>query len=362
VRFTKDPTTDPKKAKWLYTFPVDPTTGDYKGTGIAPDTYLVVVVVGDSSLDYFQDQAFKAGEDKLINFDMSRKEFMDKLTPERKKEIEDFKAKQAAALAANKTVGNLNALLKQAREANAAGKYDDALGYIKQATDQKPDEPLLWITEGDSQLGIADAAAKAAKAAKQPTNTPEIQQKYTDAAASYKKAIDLNAASKKPSNDLAAVASDHMGTALGKGGDLAGSGAAFEAAAKADPANAGRSYLNEAVIDYNANKPDEAAAAADKAAEAYKAAASDSKLPAAQKDAAVQKEADAYYIKGQSLIQKVTTDAAGKIVAPPGCMDAYQTYLELAPEGAHAAEVKDILTGFGQTVKSTYKADKKKKS
>ena len=341
VRFTKDATTDPKKAKWLYTFPVD-ASGDYKGTGIAPDKYLVVVVVGDSSLDYFQDQTFKASEDKLLNFDMSRKEFLDKLTPERKQQIEDFKKKQADALSANKTVGNLNSLLKQAREANAAGKYDEGVAAMTTATQQAPTEPILWVTLGNSQLGIADAAYKAAKTAKTPTNDPAIVADYTTAAASFKKAVDLNAASKKPSNDLAGTTEDLLGTSLGKSGDLAGSGAAFDAAAKADPPNAPRYYLNEAVIYYNASKPDEAAAAADKAI------------------AADPKKADAYYIKGQALIQKVTVDAAGKVVAPPGCVDAYQTYLELAPDGVHAQDVKGILTGIGETVKSSYKAGKKK--
>jgi hypothetical protein len=47
------------------------------------------------------------------------------------------------------------------------------------------------------------------------------------------------------------------------------------------------------------------------------------------------------------------------VTAPPGCADAYQKYLELAPDGTHAAEVKEILTGIGEKVKSTYKAPKK---
>jgi len=48
-----------------------------------------------------------------------------------------------------------------------------------------------------------------------------------------------------------------------------------------------------------------------------------------------------------------------KIVAPPGCVEAYQMYLELAPDGPHAADVKGILEGIGAQVKSTYKAPKK---
>ena len=75
--------------------------------------------------------------------------------------------------------------------------------------------------------------------------------------------------------------------------------------------------------------------------------------------AADPKRADAYYITGQSLIQKATVDPkTQKITAPPGTVDAYQTYLELAPDGPRADEVKGILTGIGETVKSSYKAGK----
>jgi hypothetical protein len=40
-------------------------------------------------------------------------------------------------------------------------------------------------------------------------------------------------------------------------------------------------------------------------------------------------------------------------------VDAYQKYLELAPTGAHADEVKGILAGLNEPIKSSYKASKK---
>jgi tetratricopeptide (TPR) repeat protein len=117
---------------------------------------------------------------------------------------------------------------------------------------------------------------------------------------------------------------------------------AYEAAAKAQPASAAMYYFNEAATLYNASKLPEAQAAA------YKAIAADPK------------KAEAYYIKGQALIPQATVDPkTQKIVAPPGCIEAYQTYLELAPDGPHAADVKGILEGIGAQVKSSYKAPKK---
>jgi hypothetical protein len=71
---------------------------------------------------------------------------------------------------------------------------------------------------------------------------------------------------------------------------------------------------------------------------------------------------EAYYIKGQALVQKATVDPqTNKITAPPECIAAYQKYLQLAPTGPHAEEVKGILQGIGATVAEQYKAPPKKK-
>ena len=128
-----------------------------------------------------------------------------------------------------------------------------------------------------------------------------------------------------------------MAQALGKiGQDGGAQSAAYEAAAKADPAKAGMYYFNEAATLFNANDMDGAAAAADKAI------------------AADPTKVDAYYIKGQALVQKATVDpATNKITAPPECIAAYQKYLELAPNGPHAEEIKGILQGIGATVTGT---------
>jgi len=33
-------------------------------------------------------------------------------------------------------------------------------------------------------------------------------------------------------------------------------------------------------------------------------------------------------------------------IPPPGCAEAYAKYLQLAPNGPHAAEIKGIMTSF----------------
>ena len=342
VRLSADRGGDPKDRKYPYKFPID-QNGDYKGTGIASGKYIVFVFQDDKTLDFTQDTVdFANGDDKLLNFDMSRPEYLAKMSPEDRKTLEEYKKKNAEIVAGNAKIQNLNALLTQARTDNKAGNYDAAIKAMQDATAAKPDEGILWITMGDAQLGAADTAAKAAKAAGTSSSDPAVAQKYTDAAASYKKGLELNAASKKPSPEAAAAGYNQLGQTYAKMGNAKDSADAYEMAAKAMPANAAMYYFNEAATLYNAGKLPEAEAAADKAI------------------AADPKKADAYYIKGQALIPQATVDPkTQKIVAPPGCVEAYQTYLELAPDGPHAADVKGILEGIGAQVKSTYKAPKK---
>lgn len=344
VKLTQDRASEEKSRKYTNTFEID-ASGNFKGTGIAPGSYLAVVFQDDKSIDYIDNVTFTAGEDHLLNFDMTRKEYLDKMTPEEKKQLEEFKKKNADVTQANAKIANLNALLTQARADTKAGNFEPAITAMQQATAAKPDEGILWVALGDAQLGSADSAAKAAKAAGKPAD-PAVQAKFADAAASYKKAVDANAASKKPSVETAAAAYNQLGQALAKSGDGKGASDAYEQAAKALPANAGMYYYNEAATLYNAGKLDDAAAAADKAI------------------AADPKRADAYYIKGQSLIPKATVDPkTQKIVAPPGCVEAYQQFIELASpnEQARVDEVKGILTGIGAEVKSSYRAGRTKK-
>ncbi|MDE3103908.1 MAG: tetratricopeptide repeat protein [Acidobacteriota bacterium] len=341
VRLSTDRAADQASRKYKYVFQIQPD-GTYKGSDILPDDYVVFVIQDQKTLDYNESVKFSPDEDKQVDFDMSRADYIAKMTPEERKALDEYKKKNAEVMAANQKIANLNNLLIQARSDNKAGNYEAAATAMKQATAAKPDESILWLTLADAQLGLANKAAADAKAAGKPATDPDVVQKYQDAVASYKKTIDLNAASKKASADVAGTAYNQLGQAYVKSGDPKDAVDAYEAAVKAQPASAGMYYYNEAATLYNAGSIDEAAAAADKAI------------------AADPKRADAYYIKGQSLIPKASVDKSGKIVAPPGCVDAYQMYLQLAPPGPRADEVKGILTGIGEKVESNYKASRKK--
>jgi hypothetical protein len=91
----------------------------------------------------------------------------------------------------------------------------------------------------------------------------------------------------------------------------------------------------------NVGNADASAAAADKAI------AADPKSPLP------------YYLKGQALISKATVDSkTGVYVLPPGCEEAYQKYIDLAPTGPYVNDVKAILAQSQTKVENKYKAKK----
>jgi tetratricopeptide (TPR) repeat protein len=337
VRLTTDKNPSAPGAKFEYTFPID-GSGNYKGTDIKPGTYIAGVFAQGRNVD-FMPAPIAAGENKTVDFDMTRPEYIKNMSPADRDALEEYKKKNTEVTAANAKIENLNGLLKTARTDTTAGNFDGAVKAMTDATTAKPDEPILWVTLGDAQLGQANAAAKVAHDAK--TTDATVPDKYAAAETSYEKALTLNAAAAKPSTDITGTANNQLGQAFGKTGKIKEAAAAYELAAKADPTKASTYYFNEAATLFNGNDIDGAAAAADKAI------------------AADPTKADAYYIKGQALVQKATV-VNNVITAPPECIAAYQKYLELAPTGPHAQEIKDVLAGIGAKVAETYKAPPKK--
>ncbi len=315
-------TTDGKTAK--YTFNTD-ANGNYTGDNIAPETYTLLLRRPDTPKDKILDQIdnvkITAGADTAQDDDMGRPEYVSKMTPEQRKQIEDVRKKNADVLKENSQIKNLNTNLVQARADNKSKNFAEAETLMLGATQAKPDAGVLWY-----ELGVAQSGLK----------------KYDDAATSLKKAVDLDAASKKPNPEVEGSANNALGEVYANLQKVPEASAAYDAAAKVNPSGAGMYYTNEAIILSRLNQPDGTAAAADKAI------AADPSKPIA------------YYLKGQALINKASVDPkTQKIIAPPGCAEAYQKYLELAPDGQFAAEAKSVLAEMGQTVKSTYKAGKK---
>ncbi|HEY5253913.1 MAG TPA: tetratricopeptide repeat protein [Acidobacteriaceae bacterium] len=316
-------TTDGKTP--LYTFTTD-ANGDYKGDGIKPGTYTIMLfgtITGkdgkpaQGTIDYQQNVKLPAAQDTQVDFDLSRQAYISKLPPDMQKKIAAVRKENSAAQQANSKIKNVNKLIVDARTARKAGNFDQAIALDTQATQAKPDVGLTWYELGDSDL-----AAK----------------KYPDAVTNYKKSISVMGTEKAPKPAVLAAADNNLGEALAKSGDTTGAVTAYEAAATADPTSAGMYYSNEAVVLFKKNQLDQAAAAADKAI------------------AADPTKAIAYYIKAQSMIQHASVDPkTNKIQLPPGCADAYRKFIELQPTGQLSDEARGILQQAGETVHSSYK-------
>ena len=342
-------------ATFKYTFPVS-DTGDYTGEA-APGTYMLIYRAASTPagklVDSIRGIKITAGEDLAQDDDMSRQEFIDKMTPEEKKQLEEIKKQNAEAMKTNTVINQLNADLKvvnqdkkeidgataaatQALGATASktdiaakvaeirtAKYTDIESLMTKDTGIKPDEALLWVNLGYGQAGL---------------------KKYDDAITSYKKAIDLETAAKKPRPQVIGIANAGLGEIYARTGKVPEANAAYDAAVKADPANAALNLRNEAIIFFQEGNSAAQVAAADEAIKVDP------------------NQAILYYIKGQGLIQNATVDPkTSRIVLPPDCTAAYQKYLDLAPTGQFATEVAGILQQAGEKVSSSYKAPPKSK-
>ena len=347
IKFTKDKTEAFKDEKFTVTTATD-ADGNFKAAGVTPGDYFVYVTQGDKVIDRLELSVKSGDTDKTLDFDMTRAEYQKTLTPEQKKEIEEFKKKNAEVVNANQVIAKLNGTLKTVRAdltaaAPSKGDVSSDVTMMKQAVDAKPDAGILWLTYGDTLQAQGNHLRDAdKKAGKPPAADEDATKDFTDAVDAYKKAIALDGAQSKP--NLPAEAADYNQegnalTALNKSDDAT---AAFDSAAKTDPTKAGMYYKNEAAVLYNAGQVDAASAAADKAI------------------AVDPNAADAYFIKGQALVTKSAPDASGKLTAPPGCVEAYQKYLQLAPPNdPKVAQVKEVLASLGEKIDTHYKATKK---
>jgi tetratricopeptide (TPR) repeat protein len=139
-----------------YTFDVD-ANGDYKGD-VAPGSYTLAYRQPNTPKDKVVDQIDNikvvVGQDTEGNDDMSRADYISKLSPEERKALEEAKAKNAAILKENSQIKNLNGDLAKSRSDRAAKNFSDAAALMQKDVTAKPDEPLLWVELGEAQLGM----------------------------------------------------------------------------------------------------------------------------------------------------------------------------------------------------------------
>ena len=120
--------------------------------------------------------------------------------------------------------------------------------------------------------------------------------------------------------------------------------AELKKAADLDPPNAGKYYYNLGAVLVNTGQNDAAGEAFKKAIELTPT------------------YADAYYQYGVTLVGKAAIDKDGKVVPPQGTKEAFQKYLELAPNGQWAQSAKEMMSTMDMKVDTNFTDPNAKKN
>jgi tetratricopeptide (TPR) repeat protein len=235
----------------------------------------------------------------------------------------------------NLKIKGLNEKLAQAKAAEDAGNWDQAVNIMQETANLDPSKDLLWARLGDVQLGAGKAMEKSDPAA--------AKQHYAQSAEAYQKALAIKQVGAYHNN---------YGQALARNGKPKEALQEYTAAAQVDPTNAPMYFFNAGATLTNESMTERDVALRQKYVDEANAAF----------DKAIQAKpdyAEAWYQKGLNLFANAKVDPkTNKITPPEGTTDAFQKYLELEPNGAHAEDAKNIITSLGESVQTSYKKGK----
>jgi tetratricopeptide (TPR) repeat protein len=255
----------------------------------------------------------KAYETGQISDDLKRQ-----MTPEQKAAMEKQISEQADKMKKNKA---LNDAFNAGFSALQDKQYDVAVTNLEKAAELDQTQPAVYANLGDAYIGLAQSKTGA--------DFDALAQKGIDA---YSKSIAL-----KP--DDASVHNNYA-LALAKAKKFPEMQAELRKAAELDPTTAYVKFFNLGALMTNAGQ-------AEAASTAFKMA-----IDSAPDNP---KNCESYYQYGLSLAAQASVSPEGKITAPPGTVEAFQKYLQLAPDGKSAQLSKDMLTQLGGTIDTSFK-------
>ena len=321
--------------------------GEYFSLGLTPGKYNVFLyknaddMKANKTLDFVKGFPVQLGEENTLDFDQKKQQEAaargEGLSEEQKKQMQEQQAKQQKEVS---TVKTLQGKLDAANQAIVAKDYETAITNLTEANQIDATRDVLWYRLGDAYRLSATTQ----------TDKAEKQKRYDSAVEAYNKAIQLKQDALQSGKEKDAAKANqqlassyiNLADAYAKSGKIDDAVKTYETAAKADPTQAGAAYFDIGAVYTNAGRVDDANAAFDKAI------------------AADPNRADAYYQKGVNLLGKATLQG-DKTIAPPGTAEAFQKYLELAPNGPNAQSAKDLLASIGSTVETSYGTKKKPK-
>lgn len=306
--------------------------GHYGHYGLPIGVYNEVLLIDGKEVDHINNLHTHPGDPQIENFDMKQSQEANKalseavktgtlskdqersMSAEQKAALEKANKENEAKLAKNKA---LNDAYNAGKAALDAKNYDDAIANFSKAAEIDSSQAVIF-----SQMASAYEGAAKAK----PADAADLRGKEIE---SWKKAIALDGTNGGYYNNMA--------LAYGSLKDIPNTQASIDKAAELDPAGAGKYYFNLGALLTNSGQTDAACVAFKKAIDA---------------DATY---ADAHYQYGICLVSKAQVNPkTGKVVPPPGTIEAFQKYLELKPDGPNAEASKAMLASMEGAVSTTY--------
>jgi tetratricopeptide (TPR) repeat protein len=330
-----------KKGHWLY-------------TGLPYGKFDISLQVDGQTVDSVKGVQSKYGDSTTIDFDMRKAQAQKaavqsaaangELAPEvargmSKEEKEKFEAtakKNAETMKKNKA---LNDAFNAGQDAKKAGdaetdkaqkvvKYQTAIDSFNKAGELDPAQAAVWDALGETYSAMGDAQTG-----------DDRTKSYDQAIANYNKGLAV-----KP-NDAGVY--NQIGNLYGKEKKIPEATEALTKAAQLDPAMAPKAYFNMGANLVNGGQPE-------KATDFFKKAAD-----------ADPNYSEAWYQYGSLLMMQGKVDPkTGAQTYPPDTATALKKYLELQPNGSHAAEASAMLQAMGEKVETKVnipQATKKKK-
>ena len=296
-------------------FPAD-SQGRYRSGNLAAGTYSVDIKVQGKSA-YSQIVQLTAGQDTQqdFNFKEMQNQQSEQVAEAAKKNEEakvkfsamkqHFDAGNAALEQAKQTRAQMDKMPK-AEQASAQGQLDqaDTTAVTEYST------ALEQTSEADPNRNIVLARLGEAY---------EVDNKYSDAAAAYAKAVAL-----KPDPSYY----NNLGNSLARTGKIDDALTAYQRAIELDPMNTAMYWRNFSIGLYNSGRIKESVDPLKKATEADP------------------KNAQAWYLLGAALVNTMDFRKEGDKMVPvlqPGTQEAYQKAIELDPNGQWGAQAKQGL-------------------
>ncbi|MEZ5366675.1 MAG: tetratricopeptide repeat protein [Bryobacterales bacterium] len=312
--------------------------GDFFHAGLPLGTYNVGLEIDGQIVDRVNGVKIGMGTSDPIKFDLTEiknrqkaaqsggaveppKEVIASMSPEERKKYEEALKKRQEQLSKNK---ELNDTFNLGMQAKKEGNLDVALENLKKASEIDANQDVIFANLADVQSALGEKKTG-----------DERKQMFTDAVASYQKAIEL-----KPD---AAAYYNNLGLAQIKSGAIEEGQANLAKAAQMDPANGGRYYFNLGAVMVNSGNTDGAVDAFKKATEVDP------------------NYAEAYYQLGTAMVGKAETKEDGSIIPAPGTVEAFQKYLELKPDGPNAPSAQMMITSLTGAVETEFSNKPKKK-